>query len=77
MEPFENPFPEQFRVSDAARPRQRANRANVIRWQMDRDARVPFEDTFAHFFEFGLEFRDVVSVPEVRQLLDGIGLWQA
>jgi hypothetical protein len=77
MEPIEDPFPEQFRVSDAARPRHRANRASVIRWQMNRDVRVSFEDTFAHFLEFGLEFSDVASVPEVGQLLDGVGLRQA
>ena len=34
-------------------------------------------NVYAAFLEFGLEFSDVVTVPEVGQLLDGIGLRQA
>ena len=42
--------------------------------QMDRDLGVPFEDAFAHLFEFVLEFGDVMRVPEIGQFLDRIGL---
>jgi hypothetical protein len=45
----------------------------LIRLQTQRDLRRPFKDRLGDFLQLVFVFREIMSIPELRQFLDRIG----
>ena len=75
---FNDPLPQYGALLDALRPRDSAELPSFSRLQLDAQRRAPcaYKNGFSSFFQILFKVCQIVRVPELRQLFNGISVWR-